>query len=198
MRRLYRNITVTLGGLALATALAGCSTTASIETSDDVAKSVNGTETVIFGKLRLVRNGHEAEIGGGLLDTTALLHVDNQQPAHSIVGKVGANGEFAWALEPGDYVISSISFDNRGEHEETDAYFTFTVPPQEDAVYIGTITLDVTLRQGQYGMEGFVENLSINNDCEAHCEERLQALGFTMEQMTVALPQERHQLARTN
>lgn len=197
MARLNRNILVTGAGILAAVFMAGCGTTASIETREDLA-NVDTTGAVIFGKFHLVRNGHEASIGGGLFETTALLHVDNQDPGHGIVGKVGADGEFAWVLEPGDYVISSIAFDNRGEMEETAADFAFTVPPASDAVYIGTVTLEVTLRQGLYGTEGFVDNLSIDNECEAHCEARLQALGLARDEMTVSLLEERHQLARTN
>ncbi len=191
-----RNILLAGAGLLAAAMLAGCGTTASIETREDLASVDSGS--VVFGKFRLVRNGEEANVGNGMFGTSALIHVENQSVEHSIVGKVGDNGEFAWALEPGKYAIKSIAFDNRGERQETDAHFTFTVEPGQKAVYIGTILLEASFENGYYGMNGSVDDFSISNDCSTDCQARLTALGLSMDDMAVEVMQEPYQLARTN
>ena len=197
MARPNRNMIVTIAGILAAALLAGCGTTASIESREDFANHAS-TGTVIFGKFRLIRNGTEANVGNSLFGTTVLIQVDNDRPEHSIVGKVGDDGEFAWALEPGNYVISSIAFDNRGERQETDAHLAFTVSGDHKAVYIGTITLEASLDSGYYGTNGSVDDFQISNDCGSECQARLQALGLSTNDMTVSLMQEQYQLARTN
>ena len=198
MQRLFRNITVTIGSVALAMTLAGCSTTASLENGDDLAKSVNGSETVIFGKLRLVRNGANVDLSDGMFATTATLQLDNASRDHSIVGKVGKDGEFAWALYPGEYRVTSIGHDNRGQHVKTDTGLVLTVPAGEDAVYVGTITVEASFEYGMHVPRGEVEQFRINNDCATDCAARLESLGMSGDDMTVSLVTEQYQLARTN
>ncbi len=198
MARIYRNIIVTLSGLALAATLAGCSTTASIENGEDLANSVNGNESIIFGKFRLVRNGSEAQISNGMFATQATLKIDNSGAEHGILGKVGKDGEFAWALEPGEYRVTSIGFDSRGEHMETDSGFTLTVPADRKAVYVGTITLEASVDYGYHATKGAVDDYAVADDCATDCARRLDALGLSEDDMTVSLFKEQYQLARTN
>ncbi len=197
MTRLTKNITVILGALA-ATALAGCSTTAgTIDNGDQLAKAADGSDSVVFGKFTLVRNGDEAKLNDGFFATTASLHVVAED-GHKIVGRVGKGGEFAWVLAPGDYQISAIDFDNRGEREETAANFAFTVPADGKPVYIGTIRLEATFDNGYYGTNGAVDDFFVKNDCAKDCAERLEALGLPTGSMHVDVVETQYQLARTD
>lgn len=198
MTRLHPKSIVASVALLGLLALSGCASTGSIDSSDELAKAVNGSEKLIFGKFRLVRNGEEADLGAGLFATTAELHVVNGDGERDLVGKVGKDGEFAWALEPGTYQVTTIGFDNRGEREETGANFAFTVPADYDAVYVGTITLEASFDSGWYGTNGAVDNMFISNDCERDCAERMETLGLSMDTMTVSVFESRTQMARTN
>ena len=142
MKGSIRNLIVTSVLIVTAGGLAGCATaTSSIESGNDIAAAATGNP-VVFGKFRLIRNGNEARIGNDLLSTTATLTLKQAGSAEEFVGAVGADGEFAWALEPGFYRVASIGFDNRGERVEPITNFTFKVNGDHEAVYIGTVTLE--------------------------------------------------------
>ena len=195
------NILVTLTTTILsAIALTACGTTAhSIDSGDELAKaSVAPSDTVVFGKFRLVRNGAEAEIGEGMFASSAMLHLYEQGEQREIVGKVGKGGEFAWVLAPGHYRVSGIGFDNRGERAATDTSFTFTVAAEYDAIYVGTITLETTFESGYYGLNGVVDRFTVSDDCKIDCTGRLARLGLSADAATVSLLQHEGRLARTN
>jgi hypothetical protein len=180
-------------------ALAGCSTTAgTIDSGDKLAKAANGSDSVVFGKFTLVRNGEEAKLNDGMFATTASLHVIREDGQGKIVGRVGKDGEFAWALAPGDYRITTIDFDNRGEREETASSLAFTVPADGKPVYIGTIRLEASFDNGYYGTNGAVDDFFVKNDCATDCARRLEALGLSATSMHVDVVQQQVQLARTN
>lgn len=198
MTRLTRNFTVIVGALAAA-ALAGCSTTAgTIDNSEELARVSNGADSVVFGKFTLVRNGEEARLGDGMFATTASLHVTSADGQGSIIGRVGKDGEFAWALAPGDYRITTIDFDNRGDREETGANLAFTVPADGKPVYIGTIRLEASFDNGYYGTNGAVDDFFVTNDCATDCARRLEALGLPAMAMHVGVVEAQYRLARTN
>ena len=184
--------------LIAALAITGCSTTETIDSSDRLADVIDGGEKVVFGKFRLIRNGEEADIGDGIFGTTAEIHFVNGDGERGIVGKVGKHGEFAWALEPGSYRVTTIGFDNRGEREEADAKLAFTVPADRSAVYVGTITLEASFDSGYYGTNGSVDNFFISNDCATDCGKRLEALGLAMESLTVSVVDSGTQVARVD
>lgn len=198
MTRLTRKLIVVAGALA-ATALAGCSTTAgTIDNGDKLAKVANGSDSVVFGKFTLVRNGEEAKLNDGMFATTASLHVTGDDGKSKVIGRVGKDGEFAWALAPGNYRITGIDFDNRGEREETASNLAFTVPADGKPVYIGTIRLEATFDNGYYGTNGAVDDFFVKNDCATDCARRLEALGLSATSMHVDVVQTQVQLARTD
>jgi hypothetical protein len=177
--------------------MSGCAATAdSIASTSDRAQ-VGPGESVVFGKFRLIRNGEEARIGSGPLATSAVLTLRNVD-GDEIVGKAGANGEFAWALDPGVYRVSSIRFDNRGEHEKAVTNFIFSVDGNYSSVYIGTVTLEATFDSGYYGLNGVVDGYSVSNDCAAECGDRLTRLGLDADDSKVELMQQPSALARRN
>ena len=116
-----------------------------------------------------------------------------------VIGRVGKDGEFAWALKPGDYRIAAIDFDNRGEREETAANFAFSVPADGKPVYIGTIQLEASFDSGWYGTNGAVDDVFVKNECATHCARRLEALGLSTTSMHVDVVEAAdYQLARTD
>jgi len=189
-------ISVSLIGLA---GLAGCATTLdSVESAQELADARDtAADSVVFGKFRLVRNGREARLGEGLFANTATLHFYRGDEQQEIVGKVGRDGEFAWMLEPGDYRLVTIGFDNRGERAETSADFEFSVEAGQEAVYIGTLTLEASFDSGYYGLNGTVDDYIVRNDCDTDCASRLAQLGMSNVSAAVALAEPVNHLAKT-
>jgi hypothetical protein len=201
MNGISRNITATLSLCLLALAgLSGCANTAStIDTGADLAKATSAqTDNVVFGKFRLVRNGYEAKLGTSVFANSATLHLYQQDGNEKFVGKVGSDGDFAWVLKPGSYRVSSIGFYNRGDKVEPVTNFTFTVPADHDAIYVGTITLETTFDSGFLGVNGTVDRYTVANDCATDCAPRLEQLGLAETGATVSLMQDNSHFARRN
>ena len=186
---------ITMFGIGLLAGMAGCTTTASIESGEALSKRVAPGDTVVFGKLRLIRNGEEARLGSGVFESGAKLHLVNMASGKQTIGRVGKGGEFAWALEPGHYEVVTIGFDNRGEHKQAETSFTFAVSDDHDAVYVGTVALEASFHSGYYGFNGTVDDYTVSNDCAADCAARLDRLGLSADSVDVALLQEQYHLA---
>ena len=180
MTKVIRTLANSMAYVAAAALISGCAITApSIDHADELAQAADATaEKVVFGKFRLVRNGQEVEFGEGIFANSAKLHIYQDGADQEIVGKVGHDGEFAWALEPGDYTLSSIAFKHRGETIEPATNFAFTVSADHAASYFGTITLETTFSNGYYGTSGVIERFFISNDCAADCSRMLSDLGL--------------------
>jgi hypothetical protein len=201
MHNVTRNFAVTiLVGVVSVAGLSGCATNARTVTSaeDLAAASMTGSETVVIGKFRLLRNGYEARLGNGFFATSAKLHVNRDGNPQEIVGEVGRDGQFVWILEPGNYRISSIAFDNRGDSVEPVTNFAFTVADGADATYIGTITMEATFESGYYGLSGTVDRYAVIDDCAADCDARLAALGLSRDRAVVSLAHQSGQFARAD
>lgn len=198
MTRLTKKRILVAGALA-SLALAGCSTTAgTIDNGKKLAKVANGSDSVVFGKFTLVRNGEQAKLNDGMFATTASLQVVGDDGQGTVIGRVGKDGEFAWALAPGNYRVAAIGFDNRGEREETAADLAFTVPADGKPVYIGTIRLEASFDSGYYGTNGAVDDVFVKNECATDCALRLEALGLSTTSMHVDVVEAQYQLARTD
>lgn len=180
MTKIIRTLAQTVTYVAVAAVFSGCAVTVqSIDHADQLAQAADVTaEKVVFGKFRLVRNGEEVEFGDSVFANSAKLHMYQDGTDQEIVGKVGRDGEFAWALEPGDYTLSSIAFKHRGETIEPATNFAFTVSADHDASYVGTITLEATFNSGYYGTSGVIERFYIKDDCAADCDKMLGELGM--------------------
>ena len=180
MPKSIRTLTNSITYVALAALFSGCAMTAqSIDHADQLAQTPDvAPEKVVFGKFRLVRNGQEVRFGDSIFANSAKLHLYQDGADQEIIGKVGRDGEFAWALEPGDYTLSSIAFKHRGETIEPATNFAFTVSADRDASYVGTITLEATFSSGYYGTNGVIERFYISDDCAAECGKMLNSLGM--------------------
>jgi hypothetical protein len=177
--------------------LTGCSATGnSIDSRVELAKiSTNSTDSVVFGKFRLIQNGQETRLGDRFLTASATLNLFDNSEGRAITGKVGRDGEFAWVLPAGDYSVSGISFTKNGKRIETPTNFAFTVARGYDAVYIGTVSLEATLDSGYYGMNGTVDRLTVSDNCSADCSDRLTRLGIETDHPAVALLRQEGQVA---
>jgi hypothetical protein len=206
MSNVNRKFIVFTATCAIAIAgLSGCSTTGrNIDSGAELAKvSSSASDTVVFGRFRVVRNGQEAKLGDGLVGSSARLKLIGDGQSREIVGKVGRNGEFAWVLQPGDYSVNSVAFSNRGDRNrgeriETPTNLSFTVSTDKDATYIGTITVEATLDGGYYGVGGTIDRYTVSNDCSTVCADRLAALGLAPDAVAVSLLRQEGRMAVSN
>ena len=186
-----KGLTQKLKALILAgavAALAGCSMAPMVDSDDVLAEaSAESVDSLVFGKLELIRNGHAANLGGGLFSSSATLHVDAADGSRRFVGQVGDGGEFEFALQPGEYRVTNIGFHNRGEKVETESNLAFVVPEGSNAVYIGTLTLETVFDSGYYGLNGAIEDFTVSDDCRTDCADRLTQLQLSTDAAIVAL-----------
>ena len=200
MKGVTRNLALMTTACALAIGLTGCATTAtSVDSGDELtAATTAATDTVVFGKFRLVRNDREVKVGEGIFTNSAKLHLYQDGTDDEIIGKVGKDGQFAWMLKPGNYTLSNIGFHNRGEKVELVTDFAFSVAGDTRANYVGTVTLETTLDNGYFGSNGTVDRYTVTDDCSTECSSRLAELGLSMDDMSITLMQQNGQLASTN
>ena len=200
MKEFTGKITAISAILVAAVSLSGCAVTATGSDVDQLNAQTLAApgETVVFGKFRLIRNGEEAHIDNGFLLTSAAMYLRRAGEPGKIRGKVGHDGEFAWALEPGNYRVSSIRFSNRGERVEPITNFSFSVAGDSEALYIGTVTLETTFDSGFYGLNGVVDGYSVRNDCSRDCAARLENLGLDASDATVSLLAQPSPMASAN
>ena len=201
MREMIRNLAVVSAGCLFAVAgLSGCATASkSIESGEELARaSETGADTVVFGKLRLISNGKEVELGEGIFAKSATLQLRQPGAGQEIQGKVGREGEFAWVLEPGYYSVSSIGLKYHGETVEPQTNFRFSVSADHKASYVGTITLEASFDPGYFGLRAMVDRYTVKNECAANCERRLAQLGLSGEAATVSLAHWEERMADRN
>ena len=201
MNWFIRNLNVTkIACLIAAAGLAGCASTAKNIDSGAVLERASSavTDGIVFGKFRLVRNGQEIRLGDGIFANSATLHLQKSDGGREIVGEVGRDGKFAWSLAPGVYRMSSIGFSFRGEKVESQTSFSFAVSADHRASYVGTVALEATFHSGYHGTSGTVDRITVTNDCEAECEQRLAELGLPSEAVTASLFHWEGHVASTN
>ena len=167
----------------------GCSTTVkSMQTGQDLAAQSTETDAaVVLGKFRLVKNGEEVPLGTSVFANNATLHLVCDDSQEEIKAKVGPNGEFAWVLKPGNYRIANIEFLVRGDSFAPSTRFEFVANAENDATYVGTITLVTTFESGYYGLDGVIDSSSITDDCATDCPEMLTRLDMDKDAATVSL-----------
>ena len=69
----------------------------------------------------------------------------------------------AWALPAGTYQVESVAFRFQGQTIEPETNFTFTVSPEHDASYLGTITLEASFDAGYMGVHGVVDRFTVSD-----------------------------------
>jgi hypothetical protein len=189
MMNRIRGYAAALAAGCLLVGLGGCANTAGhIDSAAELARDAGEPAgAVVFGRFELLRNGHEVDFGGGIFASSATLNLTEAGRAQPIVGRIGRHGEFAWLLEPGTYRVTSIGFRYHGQKIQPPTGFTFTVPKDHAASYVGTITLEASFDQGLLGTRARVDRYTISDDCAAECATRLARLGLTPERSTRAL-----------
>ena len=171
MNKMTRNMTMTLAGALVLAVTSGCATA-----PEAVADTAADT-SVVFGKLELVRNGAPVEFGDGLFANSAVMTVSEQNAGKPITARVGDNGEFSWELPAGTYHIEKIAFRVQNAIVEPETNLTFTVSPEHDASYLGTISLEANFDAGYLGVSGGVEKFTVWDNCASDCAPRLTELG---------------------
>ena len=176
-----------IGAAAFAT-LPGCGTsTGSISAGGEAAADSATTDTLVFGRFRLIRNGEDVRLGEGFFANHATLHLHAPGKTAPVKGKVGRNGEFAWVLDAGKYRVSGIEFMARGDRFTVSTEVAFTASDEHRAAYLGTIALETSLESGYHGMDVRAERYSVSDDCETDCDRMLADLGMPEGSATVAL-----------
>ncbi len=173
MNKMIRNMTMTLAGACALAVSSGCATAPGAVA--DVDKAAN--TAVVFGKLELVRNGSPVELGNGLFANSAIMTLSEQGEGRPITARVGDNGEFSWALPAGTYRIEKIAFRVQNAIVEPETNLTFTVSPEHDASYLGTVALEANFDTGYLGVRGGVDKLTVWDNCSTDCAARLDELG---------------------
>ena len=167
-----------IGAAAFAT-LPGCGTnTESVSAGGKPAVASVNTDTLVFGRFRLIRNGEDVRLGEGFFANHATLHLHAPGEAAPVKEKVGKNGEFAWVLDAGNYRLTGIEFMARGERFTVSTDVAFTASGKHRAAYLGTITLETSLASGYHGMDVRAERYSVSDDCETDCDRMLADLGM--------------------
>jgi len=168
--------------------------TSSAIASDD-ALSSSDSRTMVFGKFRLLKNGHETKLGDSFFGNVAALRLYRAEDQEEFTLRVGDNGEFSRELAPGDYYITSVSFKFRGETIRPDTNFMISVSEDGRPNYVGTITLEATFSGSYNGAKGSFERFTISNECAMDCERRLAELGLPDVDPTTSLPEWQTQVA---
>jgi hypothetical protein len=178
---------IAAAGVLALMGLTGCATTGTAQ--------ADATDAVVFGKLKLIKNGEEAPLGKSFFAGLASLNIEQVGGHEETVAKVGWGGEFDVALAPGEYRITGLQFTNRGERVYTDTDFAFTVSDNSAPVYLGTLTLETSFSSGYYGMSGQIDRFSVSDECARECMDRLGEMGLAANAPTVALIRQEGQLA---
>ena len=174
-----------LTALGVLIVLAGCANTAPTITSTD---ELAGTgDRVVFGQVQLIRNGTPVQFGDGLMANTAVLNIYDPDSNRKFVGKLGEDGEFSWALPSGTYEVESVAFRMHGQTVEPETSFTFTVSPDFDATYLGTVKIEGSFNGGYAGVTGTVDRFVVQDNCASDCQRRLDQLGMTNQASTSSL-----------
>lgn len=175
--------------LALAPALltACAATTRNIDRM--AAASLPSDEAVVIGRLVVIKDGREVTYSNGPLTSNAKLQLTDARHGTTVRAEVGPGGEFAWPLHPELYRIDAIEIVARGQRLVFPTYLSFAASGDTSATYVGTITLEVDIDSGYYGIEARPESMTVQNDCQADCEAILADLGFGRNDIGIALAQ---------
>jgi hypothetical protein len=130
-----------------------------------------------------------------MIANVATLQFHTSDGQERVVGELGDDGEFAWLLRPGTYEVTGVRFYNRGDRVDRATNFTFEVPADREAIYVGTVTLETTFNSRYHGVSGNVDRYTVANDCDTDCASRLEKLGLEAESAAVVLMQDSNTLA---
>lgn len=184
-----RRSLVSLIALAIAPALltACAATTQNVDRM--AAASLPSDETVVIGRLVVIKDGQEMTYSDGPLTSNTRLQLTDARHGTTVRAEVGTGGEFAWPLHPELYRINAIEIIARGQRLVFPTYLSFAASRDMSATYVGTITLEVDIDSGYYGIEAKPESMTVHNDCRADCEAILADLGFDSGDIGIALAQ---------
>lgn len=198
-RKNVRTRALSASGLAMLV-IAGCSTTGgNIESAAalDRAKT-SATDSLVFGQLQLVRNGHDVALGDGLRDNPATLHLYRPGDEREIIRDVGSNGEFAWVLPAGTYRVMNVGFRHHGETLTPLTNFSFEASNARAATYVGALTVEVSVDSGYLGLVGTLDSHSVQADCATSCKNTIARLGLNADDIEMSTLRWEGQVAGRN
>lgn len=191
MTKLTRNTGLQI--IALMAAVIGFSSSALAEVGGNadparLQAATDHSSVLVFGKFQLLKNGREIKFSDGFLGNSASIRLYQADTGREFSVRTGEDGEFSRELEPGDYYVMSIAFLHQGQLIRPETNFMFNVAGDNEASYVGTITLEAKFSSGYYGMQGEFERFTITNECANKCEIRLAELGLADASLATSLP----------
>lgn len=187
MSHLLRNRYITgFTAVVFSILLSGCAATGA---GLDPVKGLDEkqSDAIVIGKIRLIKNGDEVALGDGMFSTAPRVHMVDVRNDRSVRAKVGDNGEFAWPLQAEYYNVTGIEFLVNGQQILFPTYLTFAPSSTKDATYVGTITLDMDVDSGFYGVTAKAASMNISDECNSMCDRHLANLGLDRNDLDIGL-----------
>jgi hypothetical protein len=150
--------------------LSGCFTTVKNVNNKDSFNAVIESEgkSLVIGKILWLENGKERKGDGGLFSsyiTPQLLRLENRQ---KIMAELDENGNFAWLLEPGFYVINRLNYRDVWSGN----YFfvtqsAFMIKENSKFYYVGTLKMNFMPKRDLIGGLSGVASFEIMDEGES-------------------------------
>ena len=153
--------------LALVGLIAGCVTTEPniIETGAWEQAQLSESTSIVFGRVLWLENGTQKMTDSSAFYVEPRLLRLEDKSRH--LGRISENGEFAWALAPGNYVVDRIIYRDTWSGMY---YFVpkvgFRIPEKGKTYYIGTLRADFSPKRDFIGGLSGQAKISIENDRE--------------------------------
>lgn len=116
--------------------------------------SVVPGRALVFGRILAVEKGEplnwkaDAETDSVDGDFHVLILPKDGNAAQSY--RLRGDGSFTWSLAPGDYTFAGFSWSRFNRRRSDRIWMDFTVPPNADAVYIGTLKIEASQIPASY------------------------------------------------
>ena len=170
--------------------LPACGTVPSVESQQELAVASEDSDNVlVFGKVRWVQNGQEIKVGKNLFGNIIEFQVYPAATRRRQIARVGENGQFSWALPPGEHHVPAINLSSGASSFVVPVFIHLIVPEDCEASYAGTLTLETTLKQGWLGADSTLDRMSVADDCDEMCASMLEKLGLPASAARVSLLQ---------
>ncbi|MHC4954874.1 MAG: hypothetical protein ACYTGZ_13390 [Planctomycetota bacterium] len=154
---------------------AGCASTENIEDGSDLATQAKRTDrSIVFGRIRLIQNGEEKEIGDSYFELQLTPHLLRMQDKERIHAEVDEGGHFVWSLTPGTYLIHMVVYrDPWSGSYQLIPKAAFAVPENGRIYYVGTLEAVLTTERDILGKLRGTTRFSVWNEKRAE-EQRLR------------------------
>lgn len=169
---------------------AGCVTTEeNLHTSGTWSEAQSSKEkSVVFGRIRWIENGAEKKIGNSIFDfyvRPGLLHLEDKSRHFGVLGE---DGNFAWSLKPGKYVMFRMNYRDTWSGN----YFfvpkvAFLVPDKGHTYYAGTLRAEFAPKRDFIGGLSGKVRINIEDDRATAYPTIVKNLGISVEDIEPSL-----------